>query len=89
MIDGVELVSPARQDAALGSSARSALAVSGDLLVFELLQRHCSERSNVAHATLRKLDDLPSNEMRCGVVCYLQAQRIADAFKRLRRVARD
>jgi hypothetical protein len=44
------------------------------LFVLKLLQCHCSEHSNVAHATLRKLDDLLGNETRCGIVYYLQAQ---------------
>ena len=44
------------------------------LFALELLQRHCSERSSVAHATLRKLDDLPGDETRCGIVHHFQAQ---------------
>ena len=47
---------------------------STQLFVLKLLQCHCSERGSVADATLRKLDDLPGNETRRGIVYYLQAQ---------------
>jgi len=43
------------------------LAVSGELLVLKLLQCHGSERSSVAHAMLRKLDDLPGDENAAGM----------------------
>jgi hypothetical protein len=43
-------------------------ALAEPLFVLKLFQCHRSERSSIAHATLRKLDDLPGNEPRCGVV---------------------
>ena len=55
-------------------------ALAKPLFVLKRFQGHRSERSSVAHATLREVDDLPGNETRCGIVYYLQAQRIAYAF---------
>ena len=67
-----------------GRCNRKTCALTKLLFVLELFQRHCAKRISVTHAALRKLNDLPSNETRCGIVYHLQAQRIADALKRLR-----
>ena len=50
---------------------RKTCALAKPLFVLKLFQCHRSERSGIAHATLRKLDDLPGNETCCGRQLYV------------------